>query len=418
MARFTNKLTDLAVRKSGDGMYADGGCLYLRVSNGGNARSWVFRYTDPATKKLRDMGMGSVTSMTLKAARDRAAVLRTQLTEKKDPLVEREKAAQAQALENARRMTFEQCAAAYIEAHGAGWRNAKHRQQWANTLDTYAKLLNPLPVSEIGTDVVHRCLDKIWRTKTETASRVRQRIEAVLDWATVRYYRKGDNPARWKGHLEELLAAPGKIAKVQHHAAMPWSELAGFMTELRKKESLSAKALELVILTACRVGELAGAQWSEFDLEGAVWTVPADRMKASAEHRVALCPRAVAILKALKALPTAGEYVLPGIKKGAHMNPESMRKFLQVDMKKASITVHGFRSAFRDWAAETTQFPAEVIEMALAHTVKNKVEAAYRRGDLFAKRQKLMEAWEKYLDRKDTDGLVLHIDFGLKAAQA
>lgn len=415
MAGISNRLTALAVRKLGDGMHADGGNLYLRVA--GNGRSWVFRWTDRITGKLRDMGIGSAATFSLAEARDRARALRQQLADGKDPLAERTRAAQDQAAADARRMTFGQCCERYIEAHAAGWRNAKHRQQWANTLDTYAATLKPLPVSEIGTDVVVRCLEKVWKTKTETASRVRQRIEAVLDWATVRHYRKGDNPARWRGHLDALLPEPTKVKKVQHHAAIPWAELPGFMAELRKFDAISAKALELVILTACRVGELVGATWAEFDLDAAVWTVPAERMKAAAEHRVALCPRAVEILRAM---PRVGAYVLPSpTRHRDHLNPESLRKFLQKDMAKGSATVHGFRSAFRDWASESTQYPAEVIEMALAHTIKNKVEAAYRRGDLFVKRQKLMTAWQQYLDRKDTDGLVVRIDFAPpKAAQA
>jgi len=416
MAKFQHRLKDLAVRKFGDGMHADGANLYLRVSGNGSARSWVFRYTDLTTRKLRDMGLGSATALSLKAARDRAADLRAQIVVGIDPLAERERKAQATALENARRMTFGECATAYIDAHAAGWRNAKHCQQWASTLNTHAALLKALPVAEITTDVVVRSLEKIWRTKTETASRVRQRIEAVLDWATVRHYRKGDNPARWKGHLDTLLPAPGKVTKVEHHAAIPWPEMPGFMAELRKGESMSAKALELVILTACRVGEMTGARWSEFDLDGAVWTIPADRMKAQTEHRVALCPRAVTVLKAL---PRVGEYVLPGISKAKpHMNPESLRKYLQADLKKADATPHGFRSAFRDWAAETTSYGAEVVEMALAHTIKSKVEAAYRRGDLFAKRAKLMVAWDNYLSKRDTAGLVVKFPWPAESVAA
>ncbi len=406
--RALNRLAPVQVKSLGRGMHADGGGLYLRVS-GDAGRSWIFRYAERGAPKLRliDMGLGSVATISLKEARNLALEMRKILHAGRDPLTERAKEKQALALEKAKRLTFGECAESYIEAHRAGWRNDKHVNQWRNTLKTHAALLYDLPVGEIETDSVVRVLERIWRTRTETASRVRQRIEAVLDWATVRHFRKGDNPARWHGHLSELLPAPSKIAKAQHHAAIPWQDMPAFMAELRERNSLSAIALELIVLTACRVSELVAATWDEFDLDGAVWTVPAARMKAGREHRVALCARAV---KLLRQLPRESDFVLPGSKPRTHFNAESPRAFLQRDLGKTGITAHGFRSSFRDWAAETTGFGSEVVEMALAHTVKNKVEAAYRRGDLFAKRAKLMQAWDDYLSQRKSAASVAPIN--------
>ncbi|MFO1344598.1 MAG: integrase arm-type DNA-binding domain-containing protein [Burkholderiales bacterium] len=399
------KLKAIAISR-GDlplGRHNDGRGLYLVIRPGSQA--WVFRYRDRVTGKLRDMGLGALADLSLAGARKARDQVRSQLLAGVDPINEKRTNRAAALLSRAKLMTFGECADAYIAAHAAGWRSPKHRQQWTNTLTTHAAMLRPLPVSEITTDLVLRCLEPIWRTRTETASRVRQRIEAVLDWATVRKFRSGDNPARWRGHLDALLPAPGKVAKAEHHAALAWADLPAFAADLRARSSLSARALEFTILTACRAGEVAAARWSEIDLDAATWTIPGDRMKAGVEHRVPLSARAVAILEAL---PRTGVYVFPGLR--GHLNPESMRKFLQVDMGHGNeLTVHGFRSSFRDWAAESTAYPGEVVEMALAHTIKNKAEAAYRRGDLLAKRAKLMQAWADYVQRAPNAGSVAPI---------
>lgn len=385
------KLSDLEVKKkTAPGRHPDGGGLVLNVSRV-NTKSWVFRYRDKRTGKVRDLGLGSLDAVTLAHARRKAGEYRALLADDKDPIDTKHADRLAAKLELAKRMTFGQCVDGYIAAHESSWRNPKHRQQWRNTLDTYAADMLPLPVAAISTDIVVKALGDIWLTKTETATRVRQRIESVLDWATVRKFRVGDNPARWRGHLDKLLAKPGKLKAVEHQPAMPYASVPEFMVELRKRPGLSCRLLELVILTACRVSEAAAANWSEIDLDGARWTIPAARMKASREHSVALSDAAV---KLLRALPRGGsDFVFPGIKKRSHINPESARKLLQVDMKRVDATTHGFRSSFRDWAAEQTSFPPEVVEMALAHALKDKTEAAYKRTDLFAKRTKLMQAW-------------------------
>lgn len=376
------------------GRYTDGAGLVLNIAKGGT-KSWIFRYRDRQTGKVRELGLGSVLAVPLKRAREKAAECRGMLADGRDPIDTKRQRQTAQRLEKAQLLTFGQCCERYIAAHEASWRNAKHRQQWESTLTTYAAELRPLPVGAITTDLVVKVLEPIWTTKTETATRTRQRIEAVLDWATVRQFRKGDNPARWRGHLDHLLPAPAKVRKVEHQAAMPFGDMPAFMAALRLRRGVSARLLELVILTACRVGEAAAAEWSEIDLGARTWTIPGARMKAGKEHRVALSAAAVALLEGL---PKGGRYVFPGTGKRVQpMNPESARKLLQKDMEHTGITVHGFRSAFRDWAAERTSFPAEVVEMALAHAIESKVEAAYRRGDLFAKRAKLMEAWAGYL---------------------
>lgn len=293
----------------------------------------------------------------------------------------------------AKAVTFEEAAERYIEAHKAGWKNAKHAAQWTTTLKTYAyPLIGESPVQAIDTGLVLKVLEPIWTTKTETANRLRGRIESVLDWARVRGYRERENPARWRGHLEQLLPAPSKVQRVQHHAALPYADLPKFMEALRAQDGVSASALEFAILTVARTGEVIGAKWSEIDLKERVWTIPAERMKAGKEHRVPFSARTLAILKSMKALGS-GEYVFPGLNNKALSNMALL--MLLRRMGREDITAHGFRSTFRDWAAERTNFPAEVAEMALAHAVGDKVEAAYRRGDLFAKRRELMTAWAK-----------------------
>jgi integrase len=312
-----------------------------------------------------------------------------------DPIKARSEHRSWKKLEAARGMTFSACAAAYLDAHQDTWRNALHRKQWRTTLNNYAgPVFGSLPVQEVDLTLVMKALEPIWRTKSETASRLRGRIEAVLDWATVRGYRKGENPARWRGHLDKLLPARAKIQKVQHHPALPYDELADFMEALRGVDGIAARALEFLILTAARTGEIIGAQWDEVDLEGKIWIVPGERMKAGREHRVPLSRATLVILKQMNETRES-DFVFAGGKKGMPLSNMAMLAVLK-RMGRDDVTAHGFRSTFRDWAAECTDFRSEVVEMALAHTIENKVEAAYRRGDLFQKRRQLMEAWARF----------------------
>ncbi|MCF8177313.1 MAG: site-specific integrase, partial [Sulfuritalea sp.] len=311
-----------------------------------------------------------------------------------------------EALERAKAMTFDQCATAYISAHRSGWKNEKHIGQWENTLEAYASpIIGALPVAEVDTALVVKVLGPIWETKTETATRLRGRIEKILDWATVSKYRQGENPARWRGHLENLLANPNKIAKVAHHPALPWREICGFMVELRKQIGTAARALEFTILTAARSGEVRGATWAEIDLDAGLWVVPAERIKMGKEHRVPLTASAIALLNEL---PREGDLVFPGAKENTALSDMSLTAVLR-RMKRTDITVHGFRSTFRDWCAESTNFPREVCEHALAHSLPDKVEAAYRRGDLLDKRVQLMKAWADYCAKPQAEASVTPI---------
>jgi integrase len=296
-------------------------------------------------------------------------------------------------------MTFDQCAAAYFKAHRAGWRNAKHAAQWSSTIKTYAEpVIGALPVQGIDTTLVIKIIEPLWSKKSETASRLRGRIEAVLDWATVRGYRQGDNPARWRGHLDKLLPARTKVSKVKHHAALPYRELPKFMAALRGQDGMSARALEFLILTAARTGEVIGALPAE--IKDRVWTVPAGRMKGSREHRVPLAAPALAVAE--KHNQRNGAFLFPGAKDDKPLSNMAMLALLE-RMGRSDLTAHGFRSTFRDWAAECTNYPNEVVEMALAHTINSKVEAAYRRGDLFEKRKSLMSEWAEFCASDKTE---------------
>lgn len=389
MPRLVEKLTPLAVSKAkSPGYYGDGAGLWLQVSPVGT-KSWIFRFTRAG--RQREMGLGALHTVSLAEARAKAKTCRQQLLDGLDPISVREAAKLAQALEQARAMTFDQCAAAYIKAHRDGWRNAKHAAQWESTIATYASpVFGGLPVASVDTALVMKALHPIWTEKTETASRLRGRIESILGWATTSGYRQGDNPARWRGHLQNLLAAPEKVRKVEHHPALPWREIGGFMVDLRAREGIAARALEFAILTAARSGEVRGMRWDELDEK--VWTIPADRMKAGREHRV---PLSSAALSLLEQMPRLGDYVFPGAKKGSLLSDMSLTAVLR-RMDHEGITVHGFRSTFRDWCAESTNFPREVAEHALAHQLPDKVEAAYRRGDLIEKRALLMQAWADF----------------------
>lgn len=377
------KLNSMAVLKtSAPGYYGDGGGLWLQVAKGGS-KSWVFRFT--VNGRRREMGLGPTHTIGLAEARARALECRKQVLDRKDPI-------ELRRLAHARDgITFDQCAAAYIEAHRASWRNAKHAAQWSSTLTTYASpVIGYMPVAAVDTAAVMRVLRPIWSVKTETASRLRGRIESVLGWATTSGYRSGDNPARWRGHLQNLLAAPSKVAKVAHHASLPWQELPALMARLRGCDGLAARALGFLILTAARSGEVRLARWDE--ISDGVWTIPADRMKAGREHRVPLSKPALALLASL---PRMGDYIFPGVRYGSPLSDMSLTAVLR-RMDRHDITVHGFRSTFRMWAAEATAYPREVCEHALAHSLPDKVEAAYQRSDLFVKRTALMREWADF----------------------
>ena len=397
MARKVERLTAIGVsRQKKPGYHNDGAGLYLQVSAGGS-KSWVFRYK--IAKRPREMGLGSLQAFSLAEARERAKSARQLLADGLDPIERRtelNEAAAAAAQKAARALTFGQAADRYIEAHESSWKNAKHAYQWRQTIDTYAKpIIGDLPVSTIDTDLVLKVLEPIWSTKTETGTRLRGRMEKILDWAKALKHRDGDNPAAWRGNLDKLLANPNKIAPVVNHPALPYGEIGAFMAKLRALSGISPLSTEYIILTAVRTGEALGARWSEVDVEGRMWTVPAVRMKMGKEHRVPLCDAAIAVLKKVKALAPKSEFVFPGRKPNTQQSNMSCLALLR-RMGRTDIVVHGFRSTFRDWAAEQTSYPREVAEMALAHAIGDKVEAAYRRGDLFEKRVHLMADWAEY----------------------
>jgi integrase len=404
MAR-TGKLSAVEVAKAkGPAVLHDGGGLYLRVSGKGT-KSWVFRFQ--LDGKRRDMGLGPYPDISLAEARGRATEHRKLRHDGIDPLEAKEAQRQAQRLSAAQGRAFREVAEEFIARNEVGWRNAKHRQQWRNTLATYVyPVLGELSVAAIDTGLVIQVLDPIWTEKPETAGRVRGRIEAVLDAATVRGFRRGPNPAQWKGNLAHILPARARVRKAAHHAALRFDEMPAFLTNLQARSGMAARALEFAIYTAARTGEVLGATWSEVDLDAKVWTIPAERMKAGREHRVPLAGPALMLLEKLRSLalmrngaPDPAAPIFPGPRRALPMSNMTMLMLLR-RMKRDDLTAHGFRSTFSDWAAERTAYPREVVEMALAHAVENKVEAAYRRGDLFEKRRKLMEAWADLTPRR------------------
>ena len=381
--------------------------LGLKIFASG-ARCWVLRVVIGA--KRREIGLGGYPDVTLAGAHEKARVLRAQIAQGIDPVEVRREALSRRKAEQNAGMTFDQCAAAYIKAHAAGWSNIKHRQQWENTLATYAgPVIGSMLVQHVETPHVLAVLEPIWRDRTETATRLRARLELVIDWATARGERQGLNPARWRGHLDKLLPKPSKVATTGHHAALPWREIGPFMARLRAAEGVGARCLEFVILTACRSGEARGATWSEIDIKARTWTVPAARMKAGREHRVPLSDAALALLADLPRI-VGNDLVFPAPRGGvlSDMTLGAVLKRLGVP-----VTAHGFRSTFRDWCAESTSYPQHVAEMALAHTIGDKVEAAYRRGDLFDKRQRLMSEWASWCARTATAEVI-----GIGAARA
>jgi integrase len=403
MPRFVNRLSQAEVNNAPKGMHADGGGLYLHVNPGRGqpgekdyrpgAKSWIFRYMRDG--RAHEMGLGSVHTIGLKAARARAGDRRRELLDGIDPLEVRQAKRHKATLEAAKAITFAECAVRYIAAHRAGWKSPKSLDAWQNTLRDYANpVFGTLPVQAIDTALVVKAIEPIWAEKSETAGRVRGRIESILDYATARDWRQGENPARWRGHLDKLLPKKGKVRRVEHHPALPFAEIPGFMERLRQENGNAARALEFAILTGARTGEVIGARWVEIDRKAKLWTIPGTRMKGAREHRVPLSAAALAILDRL-AEDREGEFIFAGGRAGRPLSNMAMLVLLR-RMKRADLTVHGFRSTFRDWAAERTSFQNEVIEMALAHAIGDKVEAAYRRGDLFDKRRRLMEAWAGY----------------------
>lgn len=369
-----------------------GGVTGLAINvSGCGSRSWVLRYT--VAGRRRDLGLGGYPDVTLAQAKETARTARAKLAQGIDPIEDSRAARSKLIASQAAVMTFSQAATKYIDTHEDSWRNAKHVQQWRNTIQTYANpKIGQVPIQDVGLPQVLSILEPIWRTKTETASRLRSRLEAVLNWATARGFRTEANPARWKGHLDKLLPAPSRITKTDHHRALPFAELPTFMKLLNAQQGMGARALEFAILTACRSGEVRGATWDEFDLDKGIWTVPAGRMKAGKEHRVPLSEAALTIVKTQRASAFC-DYAFPG-PSGSALSDMTLSAVLR-RMEVAAVP-HGFRSTFRDWCAEHTDYPREVAEMALAHAIGNKVEAAYRRGDLFDKRKQLMQDWADF----------------------
>lgn len=396
MPRKARELSPLEVRRLvRPGRWSVGGIdgLALQVTRTG-ARSWVLRLT--VAGRQREMGLGSFPSVTLAEARERARIHRATAEQGADPISLRAAARSAADAKRNAQQTFSTVAAQYISQHEKTWKNAKHAAQWTSTLHKHAHpVVGSLLVSDVTTAHVIKVLEPIWTTKTETASRVRSRMELVLDFATARGLREGPNPARWRGNLDAALPKASKLAKVQHHAAVAVDQMGTFMTRLRTQNGTAARALEFAILTAARSGEVRGATWSELDLDVGLWTVPARRMKSGREHRVPLSGPAIKLLRGLPA-GEPGDLVFPGLR--GPLSDMSLTAVLRrMDVK---ATAHGFRSSFRDWVSEQTNHPSEVAEMALSHAVGDKVEAAYRRGDLFKKRVSLMADWASFLLRQ------------------
>ncbi len=415
MAGGRNKLAPKKVELCAEpGYLNDGGNLYLQIAKrapvkatgkartkktDGVTKSWVFRYRHRATKRLIELGLGPFSDVSLEEARDKAAEMRALLRNKKDPKTEMVTQRAVEKAAEAKSITFDEAAAKCIAGKFPGWDNAKHAKQWTNTLKTYASpVLGSLPVDLIDLALILKVLDPIWATKNETASRVRQRMEAILSWAKVHSYCSGENPARWRGHLDQLLAKPSKVQKKRHFRAMAWQQIPKFMEDLRSKKGIASLALDFTILTAARTAMTTGATWGEFDLEEKLWTVPAERMKAKKEHIIPLSKQALKIIKDLEQAKE-GPFVFPGPKDGSHLSNGGMDAVLK-RMKRKDADVHGFRSTFRDWAADTKKFEKEVIEHALAHQLKDKAEAAYQRSTMVEKRRKLMNAWDAYCSTK------------------
>jgi len=397
------------------GFHPDGNGLYLNVSDNGTA-SWIFRYLPPSRKLVRgskntsrEMGLGPLHTIGLADARERARACRHQLLDGIDPLDAKQAEKDRLAAEAAARVTFREAADKYLKAHRPSWRNEQHAWQWTNTLERFVyPMIGNLSVASVDVGHVTKILEPIWTSKAETAARVRGRIESVLDYAKTHGWRVGENPARWRGHLENVLPARAKVAKVEHHAALPWREIGAFMTTLNQEDGIAALALRFAILTAARTNEVIGATWGEIDIAAAVWSVPAERMKANKEHRVPLSEPALGVLREmakLRASDAEDVPVFPGGKGGKAGKPMSNMAMLVLlrRMGRTDLTVHGFRSTFRDWAGETGK-PDDIAEAALAHTLGDKTQAAYQRGDLLERRRRLMKQWAEFCGRSGTTG--------------
>jgi integrase len=398
MSRAIHRLSAVKVATlKAPGYYLDGGGLYFRVALGGS-RSWIFRFT--LNGKTRDKGLGGYPAISLAKARQLAERDRQLVASGVDPIAARDKERAEAELAVAKQMTFEDCAKAFIASYESSWTNPRHRDQWRTTLQDYVyPIIGKLPVGAIDTAIVMKVLEPIWNTKTVTASRVRGRIETVLNWAKARGCRTGENPALWRGHLDQLLPKKSKVHKVVHHAALAYADIPAFMAKLRDQTARSARALEFLVLTATRTGETLEAPWSEINLKEKVWVIPAERMKAEEEHRVPLSPRAVEILEA-QAESHTGDLVFESHHKPGRPQTNMALLKLLARLGYGHVTSHGFRSCFRDWCAEETNFQHEVCEMALAHKIPDATERAYRRGNLFEKRRRLMQAWAGFCGRE------------------
>lgn len=407
MPKKAKELTALVVKKiKKPGLHAVGGVagLLLQVTDSG-ARSWILRVM--VGSKRRDIGLGGYPDVTLSQARDKAREMREKIKEGIDPVEERRAKRERLKLAQANSITFDEAVEKVLAIREVEYKNSKHIAQWRSTLETYASpIIGKLPVANIEKGHILQILEPIWKEKTETASRLRGRIENVLSWATVSDYRTGENPARWKGHLDQLLSKPSKTTKVQHHKAISWQDIGTFMHDLKQRDGIAAKALEFLILTATRSGEVRGATWKEVDFDARIWTIPEDRMKTGKEHQVPLSDEAVSLLKALPRMDN-NEHLFPAPRGGilSDMSISAVVRRMNVE-----AVPHGFRSTFRDWCSENTNFPHNVAEMALAHTISNKAEAAYRRGALLEKRKKLMQEWAKYCNTIQVKGDVISIE--------
>lgn len=395
MGKLTSKEVQKLAKEGKKGSTGDGQGLYLQITAGGSV-SWIYRYKFQG--KQRYMGLGTYPDVSLSEARESAADNRKLVKQGTDPLEARVEETEEEAV----RITFTTCAARYIKAHRRSWRNAKHARQWVSTLKSYARpKIGNKPIDEINTQDVLEILTPIWTKKNETAKRVQGRVENILDYAAAHGYRDPVNPARWRGHLDKLLAKPSRIQKVNHHPAMPYDEVADFMAIVTGYNSMSSKALLFLILTATRTSEVLNSEWNELDLNNATWTIPADRMKANREHRVPLSRQAVELLSNLPRVK-GNTHIFAGMKQGRPLSNMSLLQFMRglgygPSGEQGNYVPHGFRSSFRDWTGEVTSYPRDVAEMALAHTIENKVEAAYRRGDLFEKRRAMMQEWANFI---------------------
>jgi len=402
MGRERAKLDPVTIKSLGPGRHSDGGNLYLLVKPDGR-KTWIFRYRDRITGKTRDAGLGPTSDVNPTEARKRANVLRLQLLDGVDPLTAKQERREAERSARAKRVTFGWCLDRFLAMNEAEWRNPKHRAQWRATLTTYGADLLPMFVEDVETMHVVKALEPIWTTKTETATRVRGRVENVLAWAKANHLRSGENPARWKGHLDQIFPKPTKLKNVQHHPALPYADMHAFLTDLRERSGLAARALEWQLLTAVRPGEAVGTRWDEIDLEAGVWTIPGERMKAGLPHRVPLSDSARVLVSNL---PRMGPYCFPGLKSNPTISLAACLNLMK-DLRPGYVP-HGLRSSFRDWCANSG-VPREVAERCLAHVQRDKVEAAYQRSDMLEPRQRVMAQWANFVDTAPPVGNVSSI---------